>query len=114
MGNLTNQCPSLKFHHPLNFHHEPWILDLRVKFENLVGQAYKKVLFSRVVAIEKAFMQVGQGAFASSLPKRGKCSGFIPDVLKPKKKENSCSVKMVTLIVCLKKRNDQVVNLWFL
>ena len=114
MGNLTNQRPSLKFHHPLNFHHEPWILDLGVRFENLVGQAYKKVPFSRVVATEKAFMQVGQGAFASSLPKRGKCSGFIPDVLKPKKKENSCSVKMITLVVCLKKRNDQVVNLWFL
>ena len=115
VANLTNQHPSLKFHRLLRFHHEPWILDLGDRFEKLVGsQAYKKVLFSRVGAIEKAFMQAGQGAFASSLPKRGKCSGFIPEVLKPKKKESSSSVKMITLIVCLKKWNDQVVNLWFL
>ena len=77
VANLTNQHPSLKFHRLLRFHHEPWILDLGDRFEKLVGsQAYKKVLFSRVGAIEKAFMQAGQGAFASSLPKRGKCSGF--------------------------------------
>lgn len=86
MGNLTSQRPSLKFHCLLRFHHKPWILDLGNRFESLVGQAYEKPLFSRVGAVELAFMHVGQGAFASSVPKSGQCSGFILDVLKPKKK----------------------------
>lgn len=52
MGNLTSQRPSLKFHCLLRFHHwiqEPWILDLGDRFESLVGQAYEKALFSKLV-----------------------------------------------------------------
>lgn len=86
MGNLTSQRPSLKFRCLLRFHHKPGILDLGDRFESLVGQACEKALFSRVGAIELAFMHVGQGVFASSVPKSGRCSGFILDVVKPKKK----------------------------